>query len=262
LLSFRELAGGSIALLDVDREEVVWVTPGSWLSQHDADVTPDGHILLFDNRGDTNDTGRSRVIEVDPGNGGGNNWGSPAIDVEHQTLYVITMRVPNSLYLIPRETCRQRGRENQIGTPYRVSTDLLLSPLGIPCTAPPWATVDAVDLAAGRVLWSVPLGTTRDMAPFPFWWIHGVPAIGGLTVTRGGVVFAGGPLEHAFRAFDARTGAELWRARLPTAANATPMTFQLQAAGRQFVVIAAGGHMVGVNPPGDHLIAFALPERL
>jgi len=195
-----------------------------------------------------------------PGNAGGNNWGSPAIDVNGQILYAITMRVPNSLYLIPREDCRQRGRENQIGTPYCSSTDILTSSLGVPCTAPPWSTVDAVDLAAGKLLWSVPLGTTRDMAPFPFWWIRGVPAIGGLTVTRGGVLFAGGPLEHAFRAFDARTGVELWRARLPTAANSTPMTYQLETGGRQFVVVAAGGHMVGANPPGDSLVAFALPR--
>jgi quinoprotein glucose dehydrogenase len=195
-----------------------------------------------------------------PGNAGGNNWGSPAIDLDSQIMYVITMRVPSELRLIPREVCRTTGRENQIGTPYCSSTDMVLSPLGVPCTAPPWATVDAMDLVAGRILWSVPLGTTRDMAPFPFWWIHGVPAIGGLTVTKGGVLFAGGPLEHAFRAFDARTGEELWRARLPTAANSTPMTYQLEDGGRQYVVIAAGGHMIGVNPPGDHLVAFALPR--
>lgn len=74
LLSFRELAGGSIALLDTSKEEIVWATRGSWLSQHDADVTPDGYIMLFDNRGGTEAAGRSRVIEIDPGNGGGIVW--------------------------------------------------------------------------------------------------------------------------------------------------------------------------------------------
>lgn len=74
LLSFRELAGGSIALLDIDKEEIVWAVRGAWLSQHDADVMPNGNILLFDNRGDTEKTGRSRVIEIDPGNGGGITW--------------------------------------------------------------------------------------------------------------------------------------------------------------------------------------------
>jgi quinoprotein glucose dehydrogenase len=194
-----------------------------------------------------------------PGNGGGNNWGSPAVDENSQIMYVITMRVPNYLKLTPRQECEARGRANQRGTPYCSSTSFLLSPLGVPCTEPPWSTVDAVDLAAGKVLWSVPLGTTRDMAPFPFWWIRGVPAIGGLTATAGGVVFAGGPMEHAFRAFDAASGEELWVDRLPTAANSTPMTYQLDEGGRQFVVVAAGGHMAGMNPPGDHLIAYALP---
>lgn len=195
-----------------------------------------------------------------PGNGGGNNWGSPAIHVEDQTMFVVTMRVPNSLYLVPRAECRERGRENQLGTPYCAYTDFVMSPLGVPCTEPPWSTVDAVDMVSGEHLWSVPLGTTRDMAPFPFWWIKGVPAIGGLTITRTGVLFAAGPMEHAFRAFDAATGAELWHARLPTAAHSTPMTYQLDEGGRQYVVVAAGGHMVGTNPAGDHLVAFALPR--
>lgn len=74
LLSFRELAGGSLALLDVDRREIVWATRGAWLSQHDADIQPDGNIMLFDNRGDAGDAGRSRVIEIDPANGGGITW--------------------------------------------------------------------------------------------------------------------------------------------------------------------------------------------
>jgi quinoprotein glucose dehydrogenase len=194
-----------------------------------------------------------------PGYGGGNNWGSPAIHLDDQIMYVITMRMPSYLKLIPREDCQERTFPNQRGTPYCSSTDLLMSPLGVPCTEPPWSTIDAVDLVAGEILWSVPLGTTRDMAPFPVWWIRGIPAVGGLTVTDGGLVFAGGPMEHAFRAFDAATGEELWLDRLPTAANSTPMTYQLEEGGRQYVVIAAGGHMAGLNPPGDHLIAYALP---
>jgi quinoprotein glucose dehydrogenase len=168
-----------------------------------------------------------------PGNGGGNNWGSPAIHIEDQTMFVVTIRTPNSLHLVPREECKERGRENQLGTPYCSFTGFVMSPLGVPCTEPPWATVDAIDLVAGEHLWSVPLGTTRDMAPFPFWWIKGVPAIGGITVTRSGVLFAAGPMEHAFRAFDAKTGEEIWHARLPTAANSTPMTYQLEEGRRQ-----------------------------
>jgi hypothetical protein len=69
LLSFRELAGGTIMLLDVKTEEVVWAMRGPWMSQHDPDILPDGDILLFDNRGHFGAGGESRVAEVDPGDG-------------------------------------------------------------------------------------------------------------------------------------------------------------------------------------------------
>jgi quinoprotein glucose dehydrogenase len=78
-------------------------------------------------------------------------------------------------------------------------------------------------------------------------------------MTASGLVFSGISNEHALRAFDLRTGAELWKARLPTAANALPMTYT--AGGRQFVVVAAGGHWSGGSPPGDYIMAFALPEK-
>ena len=137
---------------------------------------------------------------------------------------------------------------------------LVMSPLGVPCTEPPWATIDAIDLVSGELLWSVPLGTSRNMAPFPFWWIKGVPGIGGLSITGSGLVFVGAASEHKFRALSAATGETLWEGDIPTAANSTPMTYQLKQDGRQFVVVAAGGHWSGINPPGDHLIAFALPD--
>ena len=195
-----------------------------------------------------------------PSNAGGNNWGSPAIDPNSQTMFVVTNRAPSSVRLTARDECRAGGGGGaQLGTPYCVQTRNLTSPLGVPCTAPPWSTLDAIDLAAGKVLWSMPLGTTRNIAPFPFWWIKGVPAVGGPAATASGLIFIGAAMDHFFRAFDAKTGAELWRHDLPTAANATPMTYQLPD-GRQFVVIAAGGHWAGLNPPGDHLVAFALPE--
>ncbi len=70
LLSFRELAGGSVALLDVDKEEIVWVSRGPWIAQHDPDILPDGDLLVFDNLGHFGPGGTSRVIEVDPATGG------------------------------------------------------------------------------------------------------------------------------------------------------------------------------------------------
>ena len=79
--------------------------------------------------------------------------------------------------------------------------------------------------------------------------------------TATGVVFGSGAMEHAFRAYSAQTGETLWEARLPTAANSTPMTYQLEEGGKQYVVVAAGGHMSGFNKAGDHLMAFALPDK-
>ncbi len=70
LLSFRELATGALALLDVEEERIVWVMQGQWMAQHDPDVTPEGNILMFDNLGDFGDNGQSRLIELDPASGG------------------------------------------------------------------------------------------------------------------------------------------------------------------------------------------------
>ncbi len=194
-----------------------------------------------------------------PSNAGGNNWGSPAIDPRSGLMVVFTNRVPGATTLIPRADC-EGVRQRQAGTPYCVDTGFARSPLGVPCTAPPWGTLDAIDLVAGKHLWSVPLGTTRNMAPFPMWWIKGLPGMGGPMMTATGLVFSGISNEHKLRAFDVRTGEELWRGELPTAGNAVPMTYQVRPGGRQYVVIAAGGHWGGGSPPGDHIIAFALPE--
>jgi quinoprotein glucose dehydrogenase len=141
-----------------------------------------------------------------------------------------------------------------------VKTGFVSSPLGVPCSEPPWGTLDAVDIEAGKVLWSVPLGTTRHMAPFPFWWFKGLPGFAAPMLTASGVVFSGISNDHTIRAFDLKDGRELWQAELPTAANALPTTYQVRPDGKQYLVVAAGGHWAGGSPPGDYVIAFALPD--
>jgi quinoprotein glucose dehydrogenase len=195
-----------------------------------------------------------------PSSGGGNNWGTPAIDPNSNVMVVYTVKLPGEIILIPRADCNNAS-EPQTGTPYCANRDFITSPIGLPCVAPPWGTLDAIDLAAGKILWRVPLGTTRDMAPFPFWWIDGLPGIAAPMITKGGLVFSGISNEHAFRAFDLKTGAELWKTRLPTAANALPMSYQLTTDGKQYIVVAAGGHWSGGAPAGDYLIAYALPDN-
>ena len=141
---------------------------------------------------------------------------------------------------------------------FAATVDVLVSPLGVPCTAPPWGTLLALEVETGRVLWQVPFGSTRDLAPFPFWFDWGLPSMGGPIVTASGVVFIGAAMDDYLRAFDVETGALLWKQRLPAGAQATPMTYRLRPDGRQFVVIAAGGHGTMGTTLGDELLAFAL----
>ena len=202
-----------------------------------------------------------------PGMVGGMNWGGVAVDPERRLLVANSQRIATRIRLLTRDEVRAKygeqipdyGVEPQEGTPYALERAPLLSPFGAPCNPPPWGTLAAIDLATGELRWEVPLGTTRDLAPWPLWLATGTPNLGGPLVTAGGLVFIGATTDFFLRAFDVETGRELWKARLPTAAHATPMTYRLGPDGRQYVVIAAGGHGLLGTPPGDALIAFALP---
>ncbi len=197
-----------------------------------------------------------------PFQGGGNNWGSPAIDPQRKIILLRTNHLAGIVHLIPQAECDQHPTAHpQKGTPFCVTPDILLSPWGLPCTAPPWNTLDAIDLTSGRKMWSVPLGTTRDMAPFPFWFFKGTPGLGGPALTASGLVFIAGSGDFNFRAFSTISGEELWSTRMPTGAAATPMTY-LAPDGRQMVVIAAGSHWGGRSGASDHLLAYALPGHL
>ena len=202
---------------------------------------------------------------------GGQNWGGPAIDPGRQKLVVNTLHMGTVVQLIPRDQCEGEGPEPVAdgpfllepseGTPYCNRRWLgFVSPMGVPCTPPPWGTLAGIDLQTGNVDWQVPLGTTRDMAPWPFWYIKGSPNLGGPVSTAGGLTFIGATTDHFLRAFDTDTGEELWKGRLPTSGHGLPITYQLTEGGKQYVVIAAGGHAAMGTPPGDYLIAFALPE--
>jgi quinoprotein glucose dehydrogenase len=199
-----------------------------------------------------------------PGPGGGSNWGSVAIDRERRLLIANTSRVPFSVKLIPRAEVGDAGGWDPAGlspmhgTPYVVETIPLMSPFGVPCSPPPWGVLTGIDIESGEVRWEVPLGTTRDLAPFPFWAGVGVPNMGGPIVTASGLTFIAASTDNYLRAFDTTTGEELWKGRLPAGGQATPMTYRTRADGRQFVVIAAGGHGNLGTALGDSLVAFAL----
>jgi quinoprotein glucose dehydrogenase len=165
---------------------------------------------------------------------------------------------------VSEEGLPKYGFEPQKGSPYGLERYPLLSPhLGAPCNPPPWGTLVAVDLATGDIVWEVPLGNSRNLAPWPIWRFLGdlgVPNLGGPITTASGLTFIGATTDGFLRAFKTATGEELWRASLPTSAHATPMTYRVRPDGRQFVVVAAGGHMLLGTEPGDALIAYALPE--
>jgi quinoprotein glucose dehydrogenase len=198
-----------------------------------------------------------------PNNMGVLNWGSVSIDPARGLLIVNTSHVATVTTLMPRAEADRRiaGGEfllPQAGTPYAFSWVPLLSPWGAPCNAPPWGTLVAIDLRHRTRAWEVTLGTTRDLAPFPLWFRLGTPNIGGPVTTASGLTFIGATTDSFLRAFDTATGEELWKGRLPAGAQATPMTFRLRPDGKQFVVIAAGGHRVLGSKLGDYLVAFSL----
>jgi quinoprotein glucose dehydrogenase len=134
-----------------------------------------------------------------------------------------------------------------------------LDPDGYPAVAPPWGTLNAIDLNTGEYLWTEPLGeypelTAKGMVP------TGTENYGGPIVTAGGLVIIGATIyDRKIRAFDSRSGRLLWHADLPFAGVATPITYM--AGGRQFIVIATSGQREAKGPQGSAYVAFALPAR-
>jgi quinoprotein glucose dehydrogenase len=202
-----------------------------------------------------------------PGNVGGMNWSGYAYDPQHNLLVVNTNNLPARMGLIPRDKYWDEVDKNtedadyteQSGGPYGLfRTFIVAKAHHFPCIPPPWGTLTAVDMTAGTIRWQVPLGSLAPGNPaIPL----GAPSLGGPIVTAGGLIFiAGTIIDPALRAFDVETGKELWKAQLPTPGGATPMTYQTKNTGKQFVVIAAGGHKgTTEEPQNDSIVAFTLP---
>jgi quinoprotein glucose dehydrogenase len=225
---------------------------------------------------------------VYPGQIGGANWGSSAFDPETSILYT---RVSSLAFLVkqiakpvgsepwvsvkelwmeeapawlggyptlqsqlntPDSGGEQRDESRQEQTPYRLARQALMTPSEVPCAPTPFGSIVAVNLDTGKKLWSVPHGEMVKGEP-------GSVGVGGVIVTAGGLLFAASTNDAYLRAYDSKTGKELWRGALPAAANATPMTYSVH--GRQFVVIVAGGHGFMGRGKSDAVIAFALPEQ-
>ena len=197
-----------------------------------------------------------------PGNVGGVNWGSAAYDPSHHIMVANTNRLIAWVKLIPRDQYgaeHQKPQDNRIygefggqkGAPYALYRTFLFSPSKLPCSTPPWRTTEGVDLFTGKKVWDVPLGT---MVPGQQ---TGSINLGGPMITAGGLVFTSAAMDLYLHAFDIETGKELWKYRLPAGGQATPMSYTFK--GKQYVVIAAGGHGKLGTKQGDYVLAFALP---
>jgi quinoprotein glucose dehydrogenase len=204
---------------------------------------------------------------VYPGNFGVFNWGGVAVDPVRQVMFGMPTYLAFKSQLIPRdqvpppgeEAASEQGLNRNEGAPYAVVMGPFLSPLGIPCQAPPWGYVAGADLRTGEIAYKRRNGTVRDMTPLPLPFKVGVPGIGGPVITAGGVVFLGAAVDDYLRAYELTTGREIWRARLPAGGQSTPMSFE-GSDGRQYVVIVAGGHGSIGTRAGDFVMAYALPR--
>jgi glucose dehydrogenase len=190
-----------------------------------------------------------------PGTNGGANWPGPAFDPETQTLYVNSMDVGMIF--------RMEKRPDGSVIPYRGRS---LGPGGDrfwdvemnPCQPPPWGSLTAIDLNTGEFRWRSTLGVVDSLIE------KGIPPtgtsnLGGSVVTAGGLLFIGATNDARFRAFDKRTGEELWVTKLPASAHSAPMTYLGAKSKKQFVVVASGGGNKYNTSYSDELVAFSLP---
>jgi len=198
-----------------------------------------------------------------PMTGGGVNWGGAAFDPVNQILYANTSYAVHLVKLIPAAEAEDLkpgpgvdfGRQR--GAPFAMTRVVAMSKLGLLCNKPPWGTLVAVDLKGGKILWRSTVGTTEDRAPLGLAFKWGTPLVNGVAITAGGLVFTGA-MDAYLRAFDAKSGDELWQGRLPVPGVANPMTYLWK--GEQYVAIAAGGHSEAGTSIGDSVVAFRLPR--
>jgi quinoprotein glucose dehydrogenase len=201
-----------------------------------------------------------------PFTGGGANWGGGTFDPDKNRFYINTSSALHLVRLIPRAETDEDWHEvahgeqaPMRGSPYAMSRAVMLSPLGLPCNSPPWGMLHAIDMDTGEIVWESVLGTTEELAPLGLALKTGTPNVGGPLSTAGGLIFIGAAMDNYRRAFDAGDGRELWQGKLPAGGQASPMTYMV--GGRQYVVIAAGGHRDLDTKKGDYVVAFALPRE-
>ncbi len=204
-----------------------------------------------------------------PGSLGGMNWGGVSVDPTTNLMFVNDLRLGLYHYLVPAKdippglgSSEEMGIVVQKGLPYGSMRQRFMSPLGVPCQAPPFGTLSAVDLKTHKLVWQVPVGTVQDTGPLgisvglqmPI----GMPTLGPSLATQSGLVFFAGTQDFYLRAYNSRTGEEIWKSRLPVGTQSGPITYRSKKTGKQYVVIFAGGSPHSPKT-GDDVIAYSLP---
>ena len=204
-----------------------------------------------------------------PSTSGGSNWGGITYDPGRGILVANVNRIAHVIRIVPRHEFNveqkaetMRGETAiQVGTDYGMERYVFRLPNRMPATPPPWGLLVGVDLNEGTIKWRVPLGYVGPKGSQGDTENWGSPQLGGAVTTGGGLVFVAATMDAQFRAFDTETGEELWEVPLPAGGQATPMSYRATEHGRQFVVICAGGHGKMGTPPGDFVVAYALPKK-
>ena len=204
----------------------------------------------------TRRTARRASTVVFSGTIGGGNWGGVAFNPQLGYVFVNTSNLATIGRMVPDPAEPGQYRNELAYTRFWDDNKY-------PCQQPPWGELVAVNANTGDIAWKIPLGiypelVAKGIPP------TGTPNLGGPIATASGLVFIGATKDARFRAFDAKTGKELWYAQLEAAGAATPMTF-MGRDGKQYVVIAAGGpgdtDRGGTEQYPQKLVAFALSDR-
>jgi quinoprotein glucose dehydrogenase len=165
---------------------------------------------------------------------------------------------PNATDRSDKNEPGSEGASRDISPAYRFTGyRKFLDPEGYPATAPPWGTLNAIDLNTGKYLWKMPLGEYPELVAKGMK-DTGSENYGGPVVTAGGVVVIGATnFDHKMRAFDSQSGKLLWQYTMEFSGNATPATYMTK--GKQYIVIATSNGKSPKDPQGAKYVAFALP---